>query len=155
MKLELAREEDLPRLLEIEFESNPHAWSPAQLREAVRENGVWVWRGGSGPTGESRAEAFCVSRRAGDELEIHELAVSLESRRRGLASRLLRALLELERGRGCRAVWLEVRAGNGPARALYRSLGFREAGLRAGYYSEPREDALVLSLALEPPGAKA
>ena len=45
---------------------------------------------------------------------------------------------------GSRCLTLEVRDSNGPARALYAKLGFREIGRRRGYYRDPREDALIL-----------
>jgi ribosomal-protein-alanine N-acetyltransferase len=71
--------------------------------------------------------------------------VAPEARRRGLARRLLRQVLETAVHQGARAAHLEVRAGNEAARALYRSMGFREVGRRGGYYSAPTEDAVLLS----------
>ena len=46
--------------------------------------------------------------------------------------------------RGCEFISLEVRESNDPAQALYRSYGFRQEGLRKGFYRDPQEDGLVL-----------
>jgi ribosomal-protein-alanine N-acetyltransferase len=72
-------------------------------------------------------------------------------RRRGIGQALLEAGLAAVRSRGGREVFLEVRASNAAAQALYLGHGFRPAGRRRGYYQRPSEDALVLHLAL--PGA--
>lgn len=76
---------------------------------------------------------------APDEFEILNLAVALESRRKGIARSLLLDTLTLP-GRW----FLEVRASNFHARELYRSTGFQEAGIRQKYYQNPNEDAIVL-----------
>jgi ribosomal-protein-alanine N-acetyltransferase len=65
---------------------------------------------------------------------------------------LLRALLQLARGRGAQRMFLEVRPSNGPAIALYHDEGFNEIGRRPRYYParDGREDALVMALELLP-----
>jgi [ribosomal protein S18]-alanine N-acetyltransferase len=76
-------------------------------------------------------------------LEVLNLAVAESFRRRKIASRLLVAAIERSRGE----VFLEVRASNAAALALYRSFGFVEAGRRPAYYYCPVEDAVVMRLA--------
>jgi ribosomal-protein-alanine N-acetyltransferase len=63
-----------------------------------------------------------------------------------MGSQLLTAMLERARVEGCHEMLLEVRASNTPARKLYEKHGFREAGLRRGYYGNPTEDAVLLKL---------
>lgn len=84
---------------------------------------------------------FLAARRtAPDEAEILNLAIEPRFRRRGFARRLLEyALL-----RQPLTLYLEVRASNAPARALYASLGFTEYGRRPAYYSHPAEDAILM-----------
>ena len=84
-----------------------------------------------------------------DEGEIANIAIAEEHRGAGLGRRLLEATLDRARGRGVRSVFLEVRASNTAARAMYTSRGFSEIGVRRGYYDAPREDALVLKLELD------
>lgn len=79
-----------------------------------------------------------------DETDMMNIAVSPASRRQGVARALIEALVSALRERGSKQLTLEVRASNGPARQLYESLGFLQAGLRKNYYRNPKEDALIL-----------
>lgn len=81
---------------------------------------------------------------AADECEILNLAVGRAFRRRGAAKALVRAAIEHARGGGGKQVYLEVRASNHAAIALYESAGFRQYGRRPNYYREPVEDAVLL-----------
>ena len=83
---------------------------------------------------------------AADEGEILNLAVAPPGRRRGLGRALVRGVLDALTSRGARAIYLEVRESNAPARALYAAHGFREVGRRKQYYRRPVEDAIVLRL---------
>ena len=78
------------------------------------------------------------------------LCVRKAMHRQGLGHGMLTLLLETARAYHAAAVVLEVRPSNTAARRLYSSMGFAEAGIRAGYYRARvgREDAMLLSLAL-------
>jgi [ribosomal protein S18]-alanine N-acetyltransferase len=79
-----------------------------------------------------------------DELHINTLAVAPAARRRGVATALLRAVMAEAELEGALKATLEVRASNVAALALYERLGFRVSAKRAGYYTNPPEDALIL-----------
>lgn len=87
---------------------------------------------------------------ATDEAHLLDLAVAVDHRRRGIGARLVAAVREVARDeRGATAMTLEVRAGNAPARSLYRRLGFDEVGRRPAYYPDGgpdggREDAVIM-----------
>jgi [ribosomal protein S18]-alanine N-acetyltransferase len=83
--------------------------------------------------------------------EILTLGVAPRVRRRGVGRALLSELLERLGARAVQDVWLEVRASNLAAQALYSRMGFRPAGMRRAYYRSPREDALVLRHTLPDP----
>jgi len=83
-----------------------------------------------------------------DEGYLSNVAVSPAYRRQGMAEALLTALLARARARKLSFVTLEVRAGNTPAQALYRKLGFQEVGVRRAYYEHPKEDAVLMTLFL-------
>jgi ribosomal-protein-alanine N-acetyltransferase len=83
-----------------------------------------------------------------DEMQIANLAVREDFRRRGLARQIMAHLCELAQQRGCQVVHLEVRRSNTAARQLYESLGFQSTGARREYYG-PDEDALLLSKKLK------
>ena len=86
--------------------------------------------------------------------ELDAIAVVDRARRRGLGRTLMLALLNEARGRGATEVFLEVRADNPGARALYESLGFAEIAVRPKYYQPDGVDAVIMRLALpEPEGA--
>jgi len=93
---------------------------------------------------------FIVSRMVAGELHINNVAVRPEFRRRGVAAQLLAAVLAEGRRNGARVAFLEVRAANVAAQLLYRSRGFQVTGRRRRYYNHPVEDALLMSLLLEP-----
>lgn len=77
---------------------------------------------------------FALLRRVLDEEELLLIAISPESRGRGLGARLLDRAVETSRDLGCSKIFLEMRDDN-PARHLYHARGFRPVGLRRDYYS--------------------
>lgn len=85
-----------------------------------------------------------------DELEIAQVGVLSERRRSGIGALLLVEALWDAARQGVRAAFLEVRASNAAARALYARHGFEQLGIRRGYYHEPREDALLLRAKVDP-----
>ena len=87
-----------------------------------------------------------------EEMHLLNITVAPQAWHQGLALLMLDALEAACRERGARQLWLEVRASNERARAIYRRRGFAELGRRKGYYPDAngrREDAIVMSLALE------
>ena len=133
---------DIPMLMAIEREAPTAAhWQESQYRAAlapgaVPERATLVIE-------EEAVLGFIVARVLGDEWEIENVAVAARAQRRGLGSQLVKELLEVARGRGARAVFLEVRESNQAAQGLYRKWGFVPAGRRKSYYSDPSEDALL------------
>ena len=83
-----------------------------------------------------------------DEGYITNIAVSPLFRRQGVATALLKALIDEARLRMLAFVTLEVRAGNVPAITLYEKFGFIKSGTRKAYYSLPDEDAYIMTLVL-------
>ncbi len=83
-------------------------------------------------------------------VDIHNIAVHVNFRRRGIARALLsKVVTEAERQTNVRVI-LEVRRSNLPAQKLYESMGFATTSIRKGYYSDDGEDALAMSLELAP-----
>lgn len=79
------------------------------------------------------------------EAYITNVAVSERFRRRGIAEKLLEEAERGARERGCVLITLEVRASNAPAKALYIKRGFEKVGTRKNFYSDPREDAEIMT----------
>jgi ribosomal-protein-alanine N-acetyltransferase len=80
-----------------------------------------------------------------DECHLVMIATRLEERRRGAGELMLIGAVDAALARGSRVVTLEVRASNEAARSLYRKYGFQDAGLRKRYYSDNKEDAVIMT----------
>lgn len=84
-----------------------------------------------------------------DEGYITNIAVSPDYRRRGIAMALMKSLLEYGRMHKLSIITLEVRESNLAAKRLYQSLGFKEAGRRKSFYTQPVEDGIIMTRQLE------
>jgi ribosomal-protein-alanine N-acetyltransferase len=97
---------------------------------------------------EKTPAGFLVAHRVEVEWELQNIVVAARFHRRGIASLLIAELVRQARAHHASTIFLEVRQSNAPARALYKSLGFEEHGLRKGYYQNPFEDAILCRLSL-------
>ncbi len=79
-----------------------------------------------------------------DEADITNVAVAAGERKKGIGEMLMQAVIDTCKSKDVHMIGLEVRAGNEPAKQLYRKLGFKEVGLRKGFYEKPAEDACVM-----------
>ena len=95
---------------------------------------------------------YVVNSRYVDAWHVMNVAVDPDHQRRGIATRLLQHLFELTRDDQRRGYTLEVRVSNSEAIGLYESLGFVRQGLRRGYYTDNREDALIMWRDPDPAG---
>lgn len=91
---------------------------------------------------------YIVARETAGELHINNVAVRDQYRRRGYGSALLGRVLGEARRKRATIAFLEVRSGNSAAQALYKKCGFKAIATRPNYYTDPREDAVVMSLDL-------
>lgn len=99
---------------------------------------------------EGQMAAFAVTQVVLDEATLFNIAVDPAYQRRGLGRELLEHLIAELEAQDVFTLWLEVRASNTAAIALYESLGFNEATIRRNYYpaKEGREDAIIMALPL-------
>lgn len=138
----LASADQIDDVLAIEAASFTNPWTREMyLSELENRNVSYCYLASLGndpPIG------FCSFWRVLDELHINNLAVLPDFRRKGVASRLLRYVLFEGVRLGAVRATLEVRRSNEAARQLYARFGFAVAGVRADYYTNPKEDALIL-----------
>jgi [ribosomal protein S18]-alanine N-acetyltransferase len=80
------------------------------------------------------------------EVQILNIAIAPESRKRSYAAGLLSHAIAFLVNQGGEEFFLDVREGNSEAMRLYERLGFRKVGRRKQYYSDPKEDAIVMRL---------
>ena len=143
MNVELRRLEtgDLEEVEMIERESYPTPWSRSMFAtELAKPSSLSL-----GAVDEAdRLVGYLVLSRYVDAWHVMNVAVAPESRRQGVATALLRRLLDETRHDAQRGYTLEVRVSNVGAIALYEGFGFRTKGVRRGYYTDNREDALIM-----------
>ncbi len=132
---------DLDALVRLDAAS-PRPWRAEHFAQELDRAcpGVFVVRANG------EAVAFAVTRTAGPEMDILNLAVDPGHRGRGVGLFLVGSLLEHAAARAVEVVFLEVREGNVAARSLYRKAGFRETQRRPDFYREPVEDAVLMRL---------
>lgn len=144
MVVERAWEADLDAVATLEADAFTNPWSRDMLERELRESEVarvYVLRLPGQPVA-----AFCTCWVIYDELHINTIAVERSRRRQGLATALMRFVLEdAARGGAVRAT-LEVRRSNDAAQQLYERLGFKVSAVRHRYYTKPEEDALIFWL---------
>ncbi|WP_295405897.1 ribosomal protein S18-alanine N-acetyltransferase [uncultured Thiocystis sp.] len=136
------RDEDLAAVGAVERAAYAHPWSDEIFRDCLRV-GYCCWVGEM----DQDIVAHGIMSVAVGECHIFNLCVHPRCQRRGLGRALLRHLLSLALKRKADTAFLEVRASNSGARALYASEGFCEIGTRRKYYpaGKGREDATVLA----------
>jgi [ribosomal protein S18]-alanine N-acetyltransferase len=133
---------DLNAIERIERASYPTPWSRSMFAsELAKPSSICL---GAFDVGSDELVAYLVISRYVDAWHVMNVAVAPEHRRRGIATTLLERLFELTAGRGRRGYTLEVRVSNADAIGLYERLGFKPRGVRRGYYTDNREDALIM-----------
>ncbi len=132
---------DLDRVMEIEALAYPTPWSRRAFQSEITDN--------------SYAHYFVVRHRGLivgyvgmwvilEESHITNIAVHPDYRRRGIARFVLETMFQKAKELGSTKMTLEVRVSNAGAIRLYKSLGFVDRGLRKGYYTDTREDAIIM-----------
>ena len=142
-------EKDLPAVADLEAASFPTPWSAGQYAAVLRQGGCAIFGALDGP--ELAGYIAVGVQPAIGEMEVYNIAVAGQFRRLGIGKKLLSLALDAAAINGITQAILEVRVGNTAALALYRSLGFKQVGVRSGYYHDTGEDALVLSRPLAKP----
>jgi ribosomal-protein-alanine N-acetyltransferase len=142
-------EADLPRIMEIEAAGFLHPWSEALLRAELGHAWSSLLAAVDGEGG-GRILGYVIFWLVHDEVHVLNVGTAPEARRQGVARALMDQAVAVGRGRSARLSTLEVRRSNAPAIALYRSLGYREVGVRPRYYAEENEDAIVMTLMFDP-----
>ena len=142
MRTRFAEEKDLPAMAEIERRCFHTPWSEESLRDDLTGNPLSVYMVLEAESGD--VAGYMSLWRILDEGHINNVAVLPEYRRRGGASDMLEFMLEYSEKNGISSHTLEVRVSNEGAIGLYRKFGFKEAGVRKGYYEDNGEDALIM-----------
>lgn len=150
-QLRRATLDDLDSIMAIETTTfTDDAWSASTMRgELADRNGYYLVA--FPPDDPSRVEAYAGLRapQRAPQADIQTIAVVESARRAGLGRVLMLRLIDKARQRGATELFLEVRADNPGAQALYLALGFEQIARRPNYYGAGA-DALVMRLAIPP-----
>ncbi|MCX6559900.1 MAG: ribosomal protein S18-alanine N-acetyltransferase [Candidatus Aminicenantes bacterium] len=139
---------DLPEVLAIERQSFSNPWLESTFGGEIQNMGLsHPMVATARPGGE--VIGYVLYWLVSEEMQINNVAVHPDWRRRRIGERMLRAVMDDAKRRGATYAILEVRQSNRAARTLYeRTLGFGFLAVREDYYTQPTEDAIVLGLPL-------
>ena len=131
---------DLTAIERIERSAYPTPWSRSMFAgELSKPSSICL-----GAFEEEVLLGYLITSRYVDAWHVMNVAVRPDRQRHGIASALLGQLFQLTEDDDRRGYTLEVRVSNSGAIALYERLGFEQRGLRRGYYTDNREDALIM-----------
>lgn len=136
--------QDVPVVAQIDRMSFSLPWPEHSFHYEVSDNRVA--RCFVAETEDKRLTAMIVSWIVVDELHIATIATHPDFRRQGIGERILTAALKDASAAGVRRAFLEVRASNEAAQAMYRKFGFEITGRRVKYYKDNGEDAILMTL---------
>ena len=135
------KESDLDRIMEIEEKSFNPPWSREAFLLELTKNllAKYIVAEVDGVVVEYGGIWFII-----DEGHVTNIAVDEKYRSKGIGSKILEGLIQLCIDRNITAMTLEVRKSNEIAQSLYKKYGFRECGIRKGYYHDNHEDAIIM-----------
>jgi ribosomal-protein-alanine N-acetyltransferase len=143
------REEDLPEIHAIERDSFPVPWTENLLRQEIASSLARILVARLETAQGCCVAGYVIYWLVADEIHLQNIAVRSDLRRRGVGSRLLDKAMQESRRCGARWATLEVRRANLAAQELYGKHGFSVRGVRACYYTDTGDDALILWADLE------
>jgi [ribosomal protein S18]-alanine N-acetyltransferase len=135
------REDDIEQIVNIETLSFATPWSRESFFNELNKNQFATY---VVMEDDEKIIGYCGMWLIVDEAHITNIAVLPEYRGRKLGDALLAKVIETARDMGAKSMTLEVRVSNHVAQNLYRKYGFKNGGIRKGYYTDNHEDAIVM-----------
>lgn len=142
--VDLVKKEDIPEIMEIEQESFLSPWTEGMFAKELQSAHSMCLCVRINFENKSVLGAYIIFWLVADEVHLHNLAVKKEYRRNGLALALMEMMKKIAAEHKVRAQTLEVRESNNEAIKLYRKCGFVVKGVRPLYYTDTKEDALIM-----------
>ena len=144
LEIRIAKEQEIEEIARLEQEIFPDPWSLKALRDTWNQKqaqilGAWL---------DGQMAGYVIVYFAADESEVARIAVDEKFRRQGVAGALLDGMERVLAGKGIVRLMLDVRKSNAAALRFYLSRGFKEDGVRKNFYTNPIEDAILMSRGL-------
>ena len=141
LEIRIAKEQEIEEIARLEQEIFPDPWSLTALSDTWNQKqaqilGAWL---------DGQMAGYVIVYFAADESEIARIAVDEKFRRQGVAGALLDEMERVLAGKGIARLMLDVRKSNAAALRFYLSRGFKEDGVRKNFYTNPIEDAILMS----------
>lgn len=136
---------DLDAIMEIEPQIYSHPWTRGNFADSLKSaHSAWVL------LHDKKIVGYALMMMVLDEAHLLNLSISKAYQKQGLGRLLLEHMISIARALGAANMFLEVRASNISAIALYENIGFNEMAVRRGYYPahQGREDAILMGLAI-------
>ncbi|RCU43221.1 ribosomal-protein-alanine N-acetyltransferase [Corallincola luteus] len=136
---------DIAAVMHIEQRSHSHPAAESNILPSLTGADISI-----AAVNDGQVIGFYIASQVLDEVTLTDIAVLPEFQGQGIGRRLLVDMLTRAEAAGGKHLFLEVRASNMAAQALYRSEGFNELGVRHGYYpgADGREDAVIMGTSL-------
>ena len=135
------RKEDIAEVAALEKEIFSDAWSEAALEESLLQKQTLLLTAFD----DKKLIGYLILYYVLEEGEIARIAVEPEYRRQGVGARMLLEMENLCEDKGISKILLDVRESNQTAYSFYEDYGFVQDGIRKNYYTNPTEDAILMS----------
>lgn len=148
IQIRTATSADIPAMLATEQAATAYPWAESSFRSSFSEryfNAVAMVN--------EQIAGFYIGELVAGEASLFDIAVHPAQQGKGIGKALLSHFLDEAERRQATDCWLEVRASNQKAIALYQQLGFHQVGVRPAYYPAPagKEDAILMAMSLAMP----
>lgn len=141
IRVRIAKSSDLDDIYDLDVQTFAMPWSKEALSYDILENdNAFVIVAEYEGQFAGYADIWTVL----DEADLNSIAVRVDFRRKGIGDAIMFAMTEMLSANGVETINLEVRVSNIPAIKLYKKYGFKECGVRPGYYLDNGEDALIM-----------
>ena len=141
IRVRIAKSSDLDDIYDLDVQTFAMPWSKEALSYDILENdNAFVIVAEYEGEFAGYADIWTVL----DEADLNSIAVRVDFRRKGIGDAIMLAMTEMLSANGVATINLEVRVSNMPAIKLYKKYGFKECGVRPGYYLDNGEDALIM-----------
>ncbi len=144
LEIGACEEVGMSEIMAIERDSYPAPWSENMFRSELNSSLSRILVGWTTHGQGRHVAGYAVYWQVADEVHLHNIAVRCDLRRKHVASRMLDVAIRHAQLEGARWMTLEVRRSNLPAKKFYEKFGFSIRGVRPGYYTDTREDALIM-----------